>query len=158
MKKFRILFLALALVMIVPMIAACGGTQETGDPYTFTVTAISTAELDDQNNVIESTVEADPDDPYEQRIDGPTSVTVYREKPADGSAVQITLGDVIAKYMEQTNNDYYFDEAQNRYTKIFGISGQKSVGTFWDFLVDGNSAALTTPVTTDSEITLVYGK
>ncbi len=158
MKKFRILFLALALVMIVPMIAACGGTQETGDPYTFTVTAITTVELDDQNNVVESTVEADPDDPYEARIDGPTSVTVYREKPADSNAVVITLGDVIAKYMEQTNNDYYFDEAQNRYTKIFGINVQKSAGTFWDFLVDGNSAPLTTPVTTDSEITLVYGK
>ena len=156
MKKFRMIALVLAVMLVVPMIASCGGTQEKGDPYTFVVTAISKVPLDDQNNVIVSTEETEED--YEQVLRPATNVPLYREAPADGSAVQITLGEVIEKYVDQTNNDFVFDDATRMYTKLEGVSRQASVGTSWDIQVDGTSTALSTVVSTSAEITLVYGK
>ena len=155
MKHMKILSLALALTFLVLMVCACGGTQEKGDPYTFTVTVITHVELDEQNNVVMSTGEEDAD--YEERLDGPTSVTLYREKPADGSEVQITLGEVIEKYLEQSNNDYTYIEEGNRYTRFCGINNQAKVHASWDFQVNGQTTNLNTVVSTEADIEFVYG-
>lgn len=149
MKKFRILSLVLALMLIVPVIAACDSGKK-GDPYNYTVTVVTTVELDADNNPVFSTGEEDED--YEDILRAATTVTVYSETG------EITLGDVITEYLNMTNNDYYFDEGTNRYTKIDGVSAQRSAGTGWDFQIDGTSTALSTVIPADTEITLVYGK
>ncbi len=127
MKK--LFCLLLAVLMIVPMFAACGGKTEGSEievanvkVYRYTdATATATTEL----------------------YSGP--ITAFVEEGATLTIKDIVLGyDVNAVY----------DEDTSRFIKIGGLSADAE--WFWNYLVNGNAQSLAQPVDATATIEIVF--
>ncbi len=155
MKKIRVLSIALVLLMVLPMLFACGGTSK-GDGVEFNITVKTFVDPDagsatEKETGAEETKETKEPEAYEDVLFS-GAVAVYVAEGKD-----ITVKDVVQAYVDEQNSDYVFDEDLNMFTKIDGIS--KAGGNTWYFVVNGDdNVRLDTVVTPEQEIQICYGK
>ena len=145
MKNLKILALLLAVALILPFAASCGNTQE-GTPNTFSdVTIITTYDPDSEPSTEEEAEE------YEETIFS-GEVVVYTET----ETAEITVLDLLRAYADAKNVNLVYEEDSNRVTKIGEIAA--GGGYFWNYLVNGADAGLSTAISGDDEIRIVFTK
>lgn len=143
MKKIRIFALVLTVLVILPLMFACGNKKK-GDPYTFTSFSVSTT-VDPNAKEGEA-----PDKDFDGEIYNGEAV-VYTEDPTT-----ITVKDVIIAYCDAQNVAYVYDENTNQFTKIDDLSAGGNY--FWNITVNGQDKGLATVVSTEDEIAIIYTK
>ena len=158
MKISKICALVLALVMIVPFIAACSAKKD-GTPVAFgNVTIITTydqsagEEAEDTEEEAETAAPVEDED-FEETLFGPGEVVVYVKDEANVD--KVTLKDVLLAYGDAENKDVTIDEHD-----IVKRIGDISVfsGYSWSLFVNGSEMSLDAIVNPEDEIQIIFQK
>ena len=143
----RICYLLLAVLMLLPMMVACGSQREGTPVEVANVKVISYKDAYTEA----ATGEAGQKDEALAAVNYEGAVTAYL---AEGET--LTLYHVVEAYVYDQNSDSVYDEANARYTKIDGLA----VGEvfFWNYYVNGKESGLGTAVTAEDTIEIIYEK
>lgn len=136
----RMLYFLVAVLMILPMIVSCGSQKKGTPTEVANVKVLSMYSADAENNEAE-----------EASVIYEGGVTAYVE---EGAA--LTLKNVVDAYANDIDGDAFYDEDTHMYTKLAGLSA--SGEWFWNYIVNGQEAGLTTEIKATDTIQIVYQK
>jgi hypothetical protein len=144
MKK--IAYLVLALVMLLPMIVACGGGGGT-------LVEVKNVVIVSYKDAYSETATGDkpvPDETLKAEIySGALKVTVEEGKT-------LTVKDVVDAYANDIDGAAVYDEDTNTYKKLADLS--EGNGWFWNYKVNGVDASLNTEIKVEDAIIISYEK
>lgn len=148
MKKLMYLFLA--VLMVLPLMASCGTTLE-GTPVEFANVTVVSYQLAYSEPETGETEVVDPE--MAVQLDAQIVVVYVPEEEPDKA---ITVKDVVDAYARDFDGSQVYDEELNRYTKLkdLGVTDE----FFWNYYVNGVPASLSTQVKNTDKIEIRYEK
>lgn len=143
----RVCYLLLAVLMILPMIVACGNSRE-GTPVE--VANVKVISYKDAYTEAATGAPAQLDKTLAAEVyAGP--ITAY---VAEGAS--LLLKDVVDGYALDIDGSAVYDESTDRYTKMADLAAAD--GFFWNYYVNGNECGLNTPIQPTDAIEIVFEK
>jgi hypothetical protein len=150
MKKA--LYLVLAVVMLLPMVVACGGNAlPQGDQYTLgnvKVINLATFYADEDN---QNATPTDADKTDAEIFSG--EVVAY----SAAVGTPLTAGDVAA-WLDQNNFNGNAVKSGSVYVEYAGTANDTEAGLFWAIYVNGKEVSADAEVKAEDKIEIIYGK
>jgi len=143
MKK--VCYLLLAVLMILPLLASCGGAE--GTPVEVANVKIiiyknaytgATGETPTLDKSLGEVISSDP-------------ITATVEE-----GVALTVKHVVDAYANNIDGAAVYDADNNIYTKLAGLTAED--GFFWNYYVNGKEASLSTEIQATDTIEIVFEK